>query len=210
MTSRLKDLTGQQFGHWTVLSYIGPAPGSMMWLCRCQCGVERAVSAGNMKAGKSISCGCIQAKTTSQRLFKHGQSSHPIYTSWAGLKSRCLNENDVDFSHYGGRGIRVCDRWLEDFWHFWSDMAAEWRPGLSVERKDVNGNYEPKNCCWATQSRQMRNTRRTIMLDTPWGKMSVTDAAEKAGIKPAILRQRIYKGFMLDRLFEKGDGRQKY
>lgn len=160
MTRRLTDLIGQKYGRWTVQHYIGPAPGTQMWLCKCDCGQERAVSAGNMKSGASKSCGCWQQERASEVHFRHGQTDHPLYNSWAGLKNRCLNKNDQDYKYYGGRGIKVCDRWLLDFWHFWDDMASGWRPGLTIERKDVDGNYEKNNCCWLTIQDQQKNKRK--------------------------------------------------
>lgn len=159
MNARLRDLSGVQFGRWFVLEYIGPAPGTTMWKCKCECGTERAVSAGNLRMGKSRSCGCLQIEVNSRNKFWHGQTDHPIYRSWSGLKNRCLNENDQDYKYYGGREIKVCDRWLLDFWNFWDDMASGWRPGLTIERKDVNGNYESKNCCWLTIQDQQKNKR---------------------------------------------------
>src|SRR6185437_2482423 len=147
-------------GRWTVLSYAGVAPGTQMWNCRCECGNERQVSAGNMKGGKSKSCGCLQQETASKTFFRHGQCDHPIYNSWACSKDRCYNKNNQDFKYYGGRGIKVCERWLVDFWNFWDDMAPGWRPGLTIERKNVNGNYEPKNCCWLSIEEQQQNKRK--------------------------------------------------
>jgi hypothetical protein len=76
------------------------------------------------------------------------------------MKNRCLNPDNGDFKHYGDRGIKICDTWLLDFWNFWDDMSKGWRPGLTIERRDVDGNYEPKNCCWVTQSQQLMNMRR--------------------------------------------------
>lgn len=159
MNSRLKDYTGQRFGRWTLLSYIGPASGTRMWLCRCDCGTERSVSLGNLKMGRSRSCGCLQEEVASQTKFKHGQVNHQIYRTWAGIKNRCYNENDQDFKYYGGRGIKVSDWWLADFWNFWDDIARGWRPGLTIDRIDVNGHYEPGNCRWITIEDQQKNKR---------------------------------------------------
>lgn len=161
MNSRRVDLAGHVYGRWTVLGFSRSAPGSMMWNCRCECGVEREVSANNFRSGKSRSCGCLQTEMLSDVRFKHGQTEHPIYNSWAGAKNRCYNLNDQDYKYYGGRGIRVCDRWIADFWNFWDDMASGWRPGLTIERKNVNGNYEPSNCCWLSIQDQQSNKRNS-------------------------------------------------
>lgn len=159
MNARLEDQSGKKFGRWTVLSYVKPVRGTSLWLCKCECGVERNVSINNLRMGKSKSCGCLQKEVASETFFKHGQLNHPLYNTWAGIKNRCYNENDQDFRYYGGRGIRVSERWLVDFWNFWDDMAPGWRPGLTIERKDVNGNYEPGNCCWLTIQDQQKNKR---------------------------------------------------
>jgi len=159
MNSRLRELKGAKFGRWTVVSYIGVAPGTTMWNCRCECGTERAVSAGNLRAGKSRSCGCLQREVASELHFKHGQTSHPIYYSWAGMKDRCYNKKDHDYKYYGGRGIKVCDRWIADFWNFWDDMAPGWRPDLTIDRILPNGNYEPTNCRWLSIEEQQQNRR---------------------------------------------------
>jgi hypothetical protein len=112
---------------------------------------------GNLRAGKSRSCGCLQEETAKQIHFKHGMTSHPIYGSWAAMKDRCYNRNDKDFKYYGGRGIRVCEAWLVDFWNFWDDMAPGWRPKLTIDRISGNGNYEKMNCRWLTIQEQQQN-----------------------------------------------------
>jgi hypothetical protein len=104
---------------------------------------------------------------------------------------RCTNPNNSDFKHYGGRGIKVCDRWFGSFDAFLEDMGSSWVDGLSIERRDVNGNYEPSNCYWATQSQQMRNTRKSLIIDTPWGKLHWIEAAEKIGITSHAMWYRV-------------------
>lgn len=161
MNSRLRDMTGHKIGRWTILNYAGMAPGTTMWNCRCDCGAERMVSGGNLRSGRSKSCGCLQLELNSLDKFKHGQIDHPLYTAWSGLKNRCLNKADHDYKYYGARGIKVCDRWLLDFWNFWDDMARGWRPWLTIERKNVDGNYEPINCCWLSIQDQQKNKRNS-------------------------------------------------
>ena len=158
MVRPFKDYTGQRFTRFTVISYVRSIPGNQMWLCRCDCGEERVVAIGNLKAGKTKSCGCLRRETVHTFHFKHGMSKHPIYTAWAGAKDRCYNKNDQDYKYYGGRGIKVSPAWL-NFWTFWEDVAAKWRPGMTLDRIDTNGWYEKENCRWLSLEDQQRNRR---------------------------------------------------
>ncbi len=159
VTSRFTNHAGEKFGRWIVLSFAEQRGGMRLWNCVCECGTTRQVAYNNLYSGGSKSCGCLQAERASETHFKHGQVRHPIYRSWSGAKNRCYNKNDQDFKYYGGRGIKVCDRWLVDFWNFWDDMAVGWRPDLTIERINVNGHYEPSNCCWLSIEDQQKNKR---------------------------------------------------
>ena len=124
-------------------------------LYQCQyCGKEFEASTSNIKRGTTKSCGCQSQKYRNP----HGLRYHPLYSSWIDMKRRCYSPKNKDYSYYGERGIQVCERWL-DIKNFIEDMYPTWREGLSLDRIDVNGNYELENCRWATQSVQMQNTR---------------------------------------------------
>ena len=149
----------QRYGRWTLLSQATEGRHAK-WLARCDCGKEKVVHLENLKRGKSVSCGCLRTELSVARATTHGQSGNTrTYKSWSHLKGRCLNPNDAAFKDYGGRGIAVCERWLR-FENFYADMG-ECPKGHSIERVDVNGNYEPSNCVWLPLSLQMRNTRAT-------------------------------------------------
>jgi hypothetical protein len=147
-----KDLTGEIFNRWTVL---GRVDGDK-WQCRCQCGTERNVDGGNLRFNRSKSCGCLQKEITSNLERAHHMSEHPIYECWTSMKKRCLNPNNKDWKHYGGRGIKVCKRWMK-FANFLEDMFATWAPGLEIDRyPDNNGDYEPGNVRWTWSNGELK------------------------------------------------------
>jgi hypothetical protein len=153
-----KDLTGKRVGLWLVLGFSHTEKRAKrhfaMWLCRCVCGTERAVLAINLSRGKTTSCGC-EAGT-------HGLYRSPEYQTWVHMLSRCKYPSVHRYRDYGGRGIKVCDRWLK-FVNFYEDMGPRPSPRHSIDRKEVDGDYEPGNCRWATPAEQNQNQRRTKM-----------------------------------------------
>lgn len=190
------DLVGQKFGKWSVVSRVA---GSM-WLCRCDCGIERPVSGSSLTLGKSKGCWSCHSR-------KHGMEGSTTYNIWAGLIQRCTNPKSAGYPRYGGRGINVCDRWRKSFAAFLEDMGE--RPdGLSIERINNAGNYEPSNCKWATQSEQIRNRKVTVFLEYEGIKRSLAEWAELYGIKRKVLANRINKGWSVkDALTKPKSGR---
>lgn len=121
---------------------------------KCKCGKETKVQSSTVKNGYIKSCGCLQK----EKATTHGLSRHRLYHTWNGMFKRCNNINDKSYSHYGGRGIKVCDRW-NDINNFIEDMYPTFKDGLSIDRINNDGNYEPTNCRWATNETQTRNIR---------------------------------------------------
>lgn len=157
------DLAGKTFAKLTVLSFaeIGKH-GHSWWRCRCECGTERNFNGNTLVTGHTRSCGCGQGGRSG--LYgsvkrTHGMSKTPIYTTWINIRHRCSNSSNQHYRIYGGRGIRVCDAWQDSFEAFFRDMGPTWKPGLTIERLDVNGHYEPGNCTWIPMSEQWRNRR---------------------------------------------------
>lgn len=192
---KIIDLTGRRFGRWTVEGLSHQVGTMLYWHCICDCGTKRPVFGADLKRGGSISCGCFMRETVVERHLTHGMTKHPAYRSWINMKTRCENPEHDSYLLYGGRGVRVCEEWQNSFEVFWRDMGPTWRKGLTVERMDVNGHYEPNNCCWATRKEQAGNRRTERLIDTPEGKMSVTKAAELFGLTRNTVFARIRYGW---------------
>lgn len=166
--SQAKDHAGARVGFWTVSHRAPSFPGrGARWHCVCDCGTEKILTADTITKGKSKSCGCQTMALRSASLTTHGQSGGKsrkqsgAYKSWHAMRQRCDNENGNQYADYGGRGIRVCDAW-ETFAGFYADMGDRQR-GMTLDRyPDVNGNYEPGNCRWATMAQQAETKRPRV------------------------------------------------
>jgi hypothetical protein len=131
-----------------------------MWACVCDCGTERVVSGNRLRRGGSVSCGCAARDALIKRNTKHGLSGTRAYQTWKHIKNRCFNPRADNYRHYGGRGISIHENWRENFPAFYADMGDP-PSGLSIDRINVDGNYEPGNCRWATPLTQTANRRRS-------------------------------------------------
>lgn len=151
---KLLDLTGHKYGLLTPLEY----KGGSYWLCRCDCGETALVTAGRMRSGNTTSCGCHKRSVLGLSTTKHGKTGTRVHRIWKGMRNRCNNEATPRYKDYGGRGIRVCARW-DSFENFYADMGDP-PEGLTLDREDNDGDYEPSNCRWATQAEQQANKRR--------------------------------------------------
>lgn len=190
-----KDLTGQKFNHLTVIRYIGRKNGRTMWHCLCDCGNEVDVDSSSLKSGNTTACGCRQSEGWGSNKT-HGMSGKRIYRIWMGIKNRCYYEKNKYYSNYGGRGIRVCDEWLESFENFYK-WAIEngYAKNLTIDRIDNDGNYEPSNCRWVTRIEQMNNTRRNRMIEYNGERKSVTEFAREFEISPELVHGRLNRGW---------------
>lgn len=149
------DMTGQKFGRLTVLRLAEKPYKSPLWVCICDCGIQTVVDGRNLRSGNSSSCGCLKKEIS----IKHGMTKEREHGIWRHILSRCNNQKDKAYKHYGGRGIKVSDEWME-FKNFYADMGKS--PfGSSIDRINNDGNYCKENCRWVNHSQQMRNTRRS-------------------------------------------------
>ncbi len=176
---------GKRFGKLVVIAFLGRRDnGKDYWACQCDCGGLVATQRGSLRTGGAQSCGCLS---------RHGKSHTPEHHAWAMMKGRCLNPNATGFHRYGGRGIKVCDRWTGPggFKNFFADMGPRPTRKHSLDRIDVNGNYEPSNCRWASPTEQQSNKRTTHYLTYKGETKSVARWAEELGMNRNSLYNRV-------------------
>lgn len=204
--SRIINLEGQRFGRWTVLHRMPKDGGQAKWFCRCDCGTERVVRSIELRRGNSKSCGCLQREITSNLMLTHGKIHTNVYHTWSQAKGRCYNKNNPKYPNYGGRGIKVCEDWKSDFQKFYdyvSKLPHFGEKGYTLDRIDVNGNYEPENVRWADTKTQSRNRTDNHFVDYKDKKITIADAAKIIGISPPNVLKRIKMGDTGDRLFRR-------
>lgn len=204
--SALIDLTGKQFGRLTVLrraeDYVKPSGKRCpMWHCICECGNEKDILGDNLKKGVVKSCGCFRSDENSRRNSTHHLTNTPLYSVWCAMKARCTNPNSTYYDNYGGRGIKVCDEWMNPFESFrnWAlssgyNEDAE-RGKCTLDRIDVNGNYEPANCRWISSVAQANNRRSNRIYSYNGEEHNITEWANIMGISPKTVFNRIYSGW---------------
>jgi hypothetical protein len=165
---KCEDLTGRVFTRLTVISfsheYVSPCgKRKFYWNCKCQCGKEKGVQGACLRVGFTQSCGCLSKEINLVKNTIHGMSAngkrHPMWQAWQNIRARCGNPKATGYKWYGGRGIRVCERW-QTFQNFVEDMLHTWQKGLSIDRINNNGDYEPGNCRWVTWDVQVKNKRK--------------------------------------------------
>jgi hypothetical protein len=197
---RGKNLVDCVFGRWTVLALSPNRGRTRYWSCQCACGTKREVSGANLASGRSRSCGgCLKGYVTKylRRLYSRE------YESWAGMKARCLTTSCNGFDDYGGRGIKVCDRWLHSFVDFLEDMGP--RPlGQSIQRLDKEGDYTPDNCEWTTPAEQVTEKRSDLYLEFGGERLIKSDWAKRLGISRWLFEQQLVGHTLADLIFAHG------
>jgi hypothetical protein len=188
---RFVNIIGRKFNRLTVIAYVGKRGHNQQWLCLCDCGNERMVLRSNLQSSQVKSCGCLNKEINDTLHITHGKTKSPEWNSWTNMKTRCLNPSRHNFDRYGGRGIKVCERWLNSFENFYEDMGE--RPeGYSIERINNNGDYDPSNCRWATNTEQCNNKRTSVLLEYAGIIMTRKQLSDKIGIRYSVLRNKKY------------------
>ena len=194
------DLTGQRFGRLTVIEDSGERVGrSILWVCQCDCGNLHKTTSYRLNKKLCRSCGCLMRETIVERNYKHGMTNTRLFKVWSHIRERCYCENRHSYKYYGARGIRMCPEWRDNFMAFykWS-MANGYNPNAkwsecTIDRIDVNGNYEPSNCRWVSIKEQERNRRDTHYLTYNNMTKSIAEWSEIMGINYVTLVSRINK-----------------
>lgn len=191
--AKVKDLTKlPPFEDLCVLARAeNSAAGKARWLCRCSCGNELVVLGASLVSGMQVSCGCKKADRLRILATTHGMSGSPEHRCWKAMNQRCYNQNATYYSEYGGRGIRVCDRWRYSFKNFLADMGHLPASDSEIEREDNNGNYEPGNCVWSTRKAQCNNRRNNIRITYQGETLTLAQWSERLGFDYHRVKRRI-------------------
>lgn len=188
-------MEGDKYHCWTVIKSLGRIKkwANHYWECQCDCGTIKPVSGTVLVNGRSKHC--QKGLHTRHTKITHGMRYTKIYRVWRNMKIRCCKPNSQNYYLYGGRGISVCDKWMESFENFYEDMKHGYIEGLSLERVDVNGNYCPENCKWVTMADQCKNKRNTAYITYKGVTKRAFDWAEIIGANPRSLSRRVYLGW---------------
>ena len=198
--SKFIDLTGQRFGRLTVIERTVSTNKNAKWRCECDCGNIVSVFGMDLKSEKTKSCGCIHSQQLAKRNYKHGLSYTRQINIWRAMKNRCYNSKSEAYHNYGGRGITVCDEWLHDFKTFYDwAMANGYRDDLTIDRIDVNGNYEPSNCRWVNREQQANNQRGNHLVTYKGETHTIAEWARIKHINYGVLRQRLFRGWNIEK-----------
>ena len=187
------DISGNRYGRLVAINPIRKNNG-IYWVCKCDCGNTTEVLPQHLNRGLIRSCGCLRKDVSSKKNKKHGMSKTRIYKEWKGIKERCLNKNNHAYKNYGGRGITICDEWLgENGFEYFCDWAMQngYQDNLTIERKDVNGNYCPENCCWIPLGEQALNTRNNVYLEYNGESKPISRWAKEYGINYQVFHNRV-------------------
>lgn len=190
--SRLIDLTGKKFNRLTVVERAENAEGGIaVWKCKCDCGNTTFVRGGNLKSGAVKSCGCLRHEAQNKT---HDMSKTRLYREWASIKSRCVYKSSKTFKSYGGRGITICDEWMNSFEVFrdWA-LSHGYADNLTIERVDNDGNYCPENCKWIPKKEQARNRRSCYSITYNGKTQNLVDWCNELNLDYKMIHNRIHK-----------------
>lgn len=196
MRGKVPDLEGREFGRLRVVARAPDRYGCSFWSCSCSCGEILVVRGAKLLSGWTKSCGCLQREIAAETQFVHGRSGTPEWKIWNGIRSRCSNRREPGFKNYGGRGIRICERWLS-FENFFADMGPRPSPKHSIERKENDGDYEPGNCVWATAKEQANNTRANRFIEFGGERLTLSQWSVRTGLTREAIAARLKRGWTI-------------
>lgn len=193
------DLTGKRFGRLVVVGIVKrDSNGRAYWNCKCDCGNEVVVRHDSLQCGHAKSCGCFKIGETSA-CYKHGKRNTRLFRIWSLMRTRCYNSHNKLYKDYGGRGISICDEW-QDFQTFYDwAMTNSYAVDLTIDRINVNGNYEPSNCRWVTMAEQCNNKRNNVCYFVNGETLNTSQIAKKYGITYGALKARLARGWSIDK-----------
>lgn len=206
---------GTKVGAWTILGKAQPdKKRNAKWNCRCACGIERPVYQQSLLSGASTSCGCatkhLMADAARRGRLSHGEtvgrSPSPEYRAYLSMKRRCFDHKDNRFHRYGGRGITVCNRWMDGFENFLLDMGRRPTPRHQIDRINNDGDYEPGNCRWATPRRQARNRHTSVEVTVFGATINLRDLCDNCGGDFDLIYGRIARGWSVNRALRQKRG----
>lgn len=189
-------IASEKFSRLTAIAPVSRGKDcAIKWLCGCECGGWAIVATRKLKSGKTRSCGCLKREMMTTHGHGRTEDMNPTFRSWLSMRSRCKHPATPGYEHYGGRGIKVCERWDSSFETFLADMGE--RPGrdYSIDRIDTDGDYCPENCRWATKATQNRNRRNNVLLTFDGETKCLKDWCDQYGITAQSYRYRIRKGW---------------
>lgn len=198
--SKLIDLTGQKFARLTVLQRVeNDKKQNSQWLCNCVCGNNIIVRGYHLKSGRIKSCGCLQ-KETGYMNKKHGMCETRLYKIWTGIKTRCTNKNEISYKRYGARNIKICAEWKDNFSSFYEwAINNGYADNLTIERINVNGNYEPHNCTWIPSEQQAQNRTTSKLINIDNTTHCLKEWARIYNIKYTCVTERIRRGWGVEK-----------
>lgn len=196
-------MAGRAYGSLTAIEKVGnnPKNRNAIWRFSCSCGLTCEIDGYDVRSGKVISCQSCAAERSRLGTVKHGKTNTREFATWTDIQTRCYNPNSTGYASYGGRGITVCDRWLESFDNFLADMGP--RPaGMSIDRKDNDGPYSPENCRWASRIEQARNKRNNVWIEINGERRTLSEWAAHYGVFAATASyRRLKRGLNGEALF---------
>lgn len=196
---------GDKIGRLTVIEYGGYKQYAKrienLWKCKCECGNEKIVSETTLKRNANASCGCYKREKVSKSLMKHSFTKHPLYKIWRGIKTRCFNSNSKSYERYGGRGITMCNEWSNNAASFcqWS-LDNGYKKGLSIDRIDNDGNYEPNNCRWVDKFVQANNKRNNHKVLYNGEIYSLNELERLTGLDHRLIGNRLERGWDIEKI----------